>query len=122
MSPAETPTRILLVEDDDATRVLLEDFLRNAGYEIDAATTVAEGCALLNSKIYDLLLTDGRLPNGTGLAVARKANEKGVKVLLLTVYGHQFSQNQPDYITLLEKPIRLGDLLQAIERSLDRGA
>src|SRR5215472_2169416 len=62
--------RILWVEDDFDVRSIVEDVLLDEGYAIDAAATVAEGEALLNAGEYDLLLTDGRLPDGTGIELA----------------------------------------------------
>ena len=63
-------SRILLVEDEYNVRVLLEHVLIDAGYEVDSAATVAEAMSLLDSVTYELLLADGRLPDGTGMALA----------------------------------------------------
>ena len=70
-------SRILLVEDEYNVRVLLEHVLIDAGYEVDSAATVAEAKSLLDSVRYDLLLADGRLPDGTGMTLADQAEESG---------------------------------------------
>jgi DNA-binding response OmpR family regulator len=76
--------RILLVEDDDLVRLVVEETLLDAGYEVDATGTVADGYSLLDSGVYDLLLTDGSLPDGNGLSIAQRANEMGVRVVIFT--------------------------------------
>jgi len=71
--------RILLVEDDEQVRMLIQDMLRDADHEVDSTTTVLNGRELLDSRVYDLLLSDGRLPDGNGFMVAEKARQNGVK-------------------------------------------
>jgi DNA-binding response OmpR family regulator len=117
-STQKSPIRILFVEDDEQVRSLIEEFLIDAGYEVDTAGTVALGSSLLHTRKYDLAMVNGRLPDGTGLAVARKAYQLGVKSLMVTGYAYDFDRQRPDYLTILQKPIRISNLLQAIENAL----
>ena len=112
-------TCILLVEDDLAVRSLVEEMLCDSGYEVDAESTVAGGLALLAARAYDLLLTDGRLPDGHGLTVAAKAKEIGVRVLVFTGYAHELPREQRESVTVLQKPVRMRELLSAITQSLN---
>src|SRR5262249_30308952 len=113
-----SPIRILFVEDDEEVRSITEEFLTGAGHEVDTAGTVAQGCSLLDTRKYDLALVNGRLPDGTGLDVAQKAHQRGVKSLMVTGYAYEFDRRSPDYLTILQKPIRMSNLLQAIENAL----
>jgi two-component system response regulator PilR (NtrC family) len=70
--------RILFIEDDDQVRVPVEDVLRDAGYDVHTAVNIATAEALLASERFDLVLTDGRLPDGTGFSIAEKATEKNI--------------------------------------------
>lgn len=110
--------RILLVEDDPDVRLLMEGVLLDADYEVDATDTVRGGCALLSSRSYDLLLADGRLPDGTGLMVAEKAHDIGVKVLVVTGYSFELPREHISRYEVLAKPVRPSELLKAIERVL----
>lgn len=105
-STQKSPVRILFVEDDEEVRSLIEEFLTGAGHEVDTAGTVARGQSLLDTRKYDLVLVNGRLPDGTGLAVAQKAHQLGVKSLMITGYAYEFDHRRPDYLTILQKPIR----------------
>jgi len=110
--------RILLVEDDEQVRLLIEDLLLDLDYEVEATSTVAGGRSLLDLHRYDLLISDGMLPDGTGMVVAEKAQELGVKVLIVTGYAFALPREQLARYTVLSKPIRMSDLLQAIQQAL----
>ena len=61
------PHKILIVDDHDATRRGLQQFLANAGYDVLAASTFDEGKRLLNEQTPDLLIADVRLGDFNGL-------------------------------------------------------
>jgi CheY-like chemotaxis protein len=61
------PHKILIVDDHDATRRGLQQFLANAGYIVLAASTFDEGRRLLNEQAPDLLISDVRLGDFNGL-------------------------------------------------------
>jgi DNA-binding NtrC family response regulator len=78
---------ILIVEDDEQVRVLAESVLRDAGYEVLAATAVEGAQALLNSgQSIDLLFVDVHLGGDleAGLRIAQIARER--RPLLPVVY------------------------------------
>ena len=109
-------SRILLVEDDHNVRVLLEHVLIDGGYEVDSAATAAEAKSLLDCVSYELLLADGRLPDGTGMALADYAQANGVKTLIITGYAFQLAEL--GRYEFLMKPVRPAELVEAIERIL----
>jgi two-component system, NtrC family, response regulator HydG len=111
-------SRILLVEDDQHVRVLLEHVLFDAGYEVDSTATVAEARSLLDSVNYDLLLADGRLPDGTGMELSERAEAGGAKVLIITGYAFQLAEQNLGHYEFLMKPVRPTELIAAIERCL----
>jgi DNA-binding NtrC family response regulator len=102
-------------------RVLLEHVLIDGGYEVDSTTTVAEAKSLLDSVGYELLLADGRLPDGTGMVLAEYAQASGVKTLIITGYAFQLASQDLGRYEFLMKPVRPAELLQAIERALGDG-
>jgi DNA-binding NtrC family response regulator len=112
------PARILYVEDDPNVRLLIGDVLQDAGYAVESADTVSAAQSLLDAGTYDLLLTDGRLPDGNGFSIATKAAAKGVKVLIYTGYSYEYSEENRARFTILMKPLRLARLLQSIQTAL----
>lgn len=115
---AVSPYRILFVEDDDQVRLLLEEAMRDEGYEVEAVATIAAAQELLAGNRYNLVLTDGRLPDGTGFSVAREASEKDIDVLVCTGYGLEFSDKDRASFPILAKPVRISDLLVVIRHFL----
>jgi two-component system response regulator PilR (NtrC family) len=112
-------SRILLVEDDTATRVLWEHALLDADYEIDTAETATGGVALVGSRHYDLVVTDGRLPDGIGMMVADAGRAKGIPALLVTGYAFILDELRGDPShNVLVKPICPSELLEAVARAL----
>ena len=63
---AMSSPRILVVDDEADLRELLEITLLKMGLDVDSAATVREARALLGQQEYALVLTDMRLPDGTG--------------------------------------------------------
>jgi CheY-like chemotaxis protein len=110
--------RILLVEDDEQVRLLIEDLLLDSDYEVEATSTVAGGRSLLDLYRYDLLVSDGMLPDGTGMMVAERAQALGVKVLIVTGYAFALPREQLARYRVLSKPVRMSELLQAIQQVL----
>ncbi|HEY4473197.1 MAG TPA: response regulator [Stellaceae bacterium] len=113
-------SRILLVEDDQNVRVLLEHVLFDAGYEVDSTATIAEARSLLDSVSYELLLADGRLPDGTGMELAERAEANGAKILIITGYAFQLADDNLARYDYLMKPVRPAELIQAIDRILGK--
>jgi DNA-binding NtrC family response regulator len=112
--------RILLVEDDLDVRVLLEHVLIGAGCDVSAVETVKSAKRLLEAQGYDLVVTDGSLPDGTGLDVADEAKARGVSVLLITGHALRLPQQRLAEYTYLLKPVRPPELIDAIRRMLPK--
>ena len=118
---AESP-HILLVEDDEQVCDVLGEFLRDSGYQVDVAGTVSAACSLLaDSRTYNLVVTDGRLPDGNGLMIAQRASEQSLKVILISGFPQELAAAERAQYPVLAKPFRLtvlskviGDTLSAI--------
>jgi CheY-like chemotaxis protein len=76
--------RILLVEDDPNVLMLLEHVLRGADHDVDLAATVRQARAYLGKRLYDLVVADGKLPDGTGMAIGDAASAAGIETLIIT--------------------------------------
>lgn len=118
--PSGRAQRILVVDDEEATRKFVARVLREAGFETAAAgdgleaLTVAEAFAPV-----DVLLTDVMMPGMTGDELVRRLRkiEPTVKVLYLTGYSDELFK---DRVSLwedeayLDKPCTATSLLQAV--------
>lgn len=111
-------TRILLVEDDLDVRMMMEHVLVGAGYAVTTTESVANALALLDNQPFHLVLVDVKLVDGSGLDVAQRAQELGVKTLVVTAYGLQLPRDSLERFDYLLKPIRPQELIDAIRRVL----
>jgi len=66
------------VEDDDDTRDLLREMFASAGFEVTTAATAAEGLNAISTSVFDLILSDYRLPDGSGTSMLQVAREFGL--------------------------------------------
>jgi DNA-binding response OmpR family regulator len=81
--------RILLVEDEPALQELWADVLREGGYIVDLAGTLSEAKDRFAAQVYDLVITDWRLPDGDGRVVADWAAALGGKAVVTSGYLSQ---------------------------------
>jgi two-component system, NtrC family, response regulator HydG len=118
-------SRILLVEDDPDVLPIFKEILLDAGHQVDTAERFRAAGDLLASREYDLVVSDGRLPDGTGMMLADKAKAKGIPCLIVTGYLHDLRDSHPgvdfDQYAVLRKPVRSDVLLAAVGRMASGG-
>jgi two-component system KDP operon response regulator KdpE len=116
--------RILIVEDSalivDAFKVLFAD----AGYDVDAASTIAEAIQLGTTARPDVMLLDLTLPDGNGLDIMHALKERGsLPRVTLAMTGHNDAKSRRNCLEagcadVLLKPVPIVELLRQIERHL----
>jgi len=114
---------LLVVEDDDLSRFLLDDLLSTAGHRVVAAATEEEAVEAVRAEHFDIIVTDLRLQNGRGDDLARKVHHLQPDIAVIYVSGEPPSQTAVDGV-FIEKPIDIEVLLASIEKcaSPKRGA
>jgi two-component system response regulator PilR (NtrC family) len=88
-SASATPAQVLVVDDEPDLRTLYELTLLREGYRVEAAGTLAEAWQILDSKKFDAVITDMRLPDGQGLELLHRmvAQQRGERCIVMTAYG-----------------------------------
>lgn len=116
--------RIFFVEDDLSLIGGLSFALKKQGYEIDIARTSMEAESLWQNGIYDLVILDVSLPDGSGYDLCRKIRETSrVPVMFLTAADEEtdiimgLDIGGDDYIT---KPFKLAVFLSRVNALLRR--
>jgi two-component system response regulator PilR (NtrC family) len=116
---------ILVVDDEQSMREVLELLLARAGYAVQTAGTLGEALARLEAGPVDLILSDFRLGKDSGLDVLRAGVRAPGRpeVIIITAFGTPASavaamrQGAYDYIA---KPFDNDELLLLIERALEK--
>jgi two-component system NtrC family response regulator len=119
-----TKTRILVVDDDDNVRWVLQTQLEDAGYELAAAQDGPAALASIQESRPALVLTDLKMPGMSGLELLEqiRAEEPDLPVIVITAFGTIQSAVEAvkagayDYLT---KPIDYDDLALGIRRALE---
>lgn len=81
--------RVLLVDDDPASRLTLQTVLKAGGYNVDAAASVAEAVGKLDEGVYELVLSDLRVEfpeSGLKVIAHAKAMDYKPATALITTY------------------------------------
>lgn len=118
--------KILIIDDEKVIRRILSQTLQDAGYSIDAVSSVAEARSFFDKEIPDLILLDYKLPDGLGLDVLKfsKVVAPNIPVVMITAHASLAGAVQAvkegvyDYIS---KPFEEEELLQTIARALETG-
>ena len=121
--PARPAHQILLVEDDDVVREASAMVLIRAGYQVNAVGGSQAAWEALQSRRYDLLITDNQMPGFSGLELVRKLRSAQSVLPVIMASGgigtKELNQNQwlrP--ATVLPKPFTSDALLEMVTATL----
>ncbi|RBY92147.1 hypothetical protein DQ244_07535 [Blastococcus sp. TBT05-19] len=116
--------KVLVVEDEDATRLMLERRLTWAGYRVRAAASADEATDALDGAFApDVVVTDMFMPGGSGLSLANSLREHPASANLPVIFlsgralPGDVSAGRSLGATYLAKPCTLADLARAIDEA-----
>jgi CheY-like chemotaxis protein len=108
---------VLIVDDDDDTRLLTKMFLNNFGYEVDSAKSATEALARFDPGLHDLILTDNSMAGMTGGEMAHIIKLRSPSTPVVMCTGNPPSDRSPIDI-VIKKPTYLLAIKDAIEKLL----
>jgi CheY-like chemotaxis protein len=120
-SAPQVRARILLVEDNDDLRNVTAAILRKLHYDVEAVGSAAEARNRARARTFDVLVSDLRLPDGSGLdlmreLLSRHCNLKGIAVSGLAAPSDVDSALRAGFAAHLKKPVAVRDLDAALLR------
>ena len=121
--PTGPLSRILLVDDYSAIRQLITKVLIHSGYEVDTAADGAAAWEALQSKVFDLLITDNEMPRLTGVELVRKLRSARMDLPVIMASGslpaEGLAQNPSlQLAAFLPKPFAPEELLETVSTVL----
>jgi len=121
--------RLLLIDDDARLSAMVGEYLRNSGFTVETAGSLAAGREQLANGAFDALVLDLMLPDGDGLDLCRElradARHRQLPLLMLTARGEPMDRivglelGADDY---LPKPFEPRELLARVKALLRRAA
>lgn len=123
-------SRILIVDDIDENRYLLEALLRGNGFEVDVARNGAEALRLAKESPPDLIVTDIMMPEMDGFELCRRwKRDERLRDIPFVVYTATYTDPRDEHLALslgadrfLVKPQSPDDLLRVLREVFDRSA
>jgi DNA-binding response OmpR family regulator len=125
MTTDELP-KILVVDDSPQISKALSDLLGASGYSVRTAPSGERALQIMETSMFDLVLTDLKMTGMSGIDLAKKVMERlpGVPVVILTGFGDMDSVinalrlGVADY---LKKPFSMDEVLSVVQRELTKG-
>jgi two-component system response regulator (stage 0 sporulation protein F) len=116
--------KILVVDDEEHTRLGYAEVLRLEDYDVDVAENGAVGLEMAKKNRYDVIITDLRMPemDGTVFIENLRKFDQDVKVVVITAFGSFKSYKKATSLGVVEyinKPVRAKDLKEAILKVLN---
>ncbi|HEX5551498.1 MAG TPA: sigma-54 dependent transcriptional regulator [Nitrospira sp.] len=117
--------KILVVDDEKSLREVMSIMLKRAGYEVTEASDGEQAIGQVNKEIYDLVITDLRMPKADGMDVLKavKSSSPETVVLVVTAFGtadsavEAMKQGAYDYLT---KPFQVDEVQLIIRNALEK--
>ena len=123
MNPSEA--HLLIVDDERSMRELLEYMLSKEGYNIDLAENGRKAVEAIQAKDYDLVLSDIKLGDLTGLDVLRAAKQKSPNIVVIMISAFASTETAVEAMNdgaydYVPKPFDNDELKETIANALER--
>lgn len=125
--PSATDHAILVIDDEPDLRVLYELTLLREGYRVESAGTIAEALDHLSQRSFSAIISDMRLPDGSGIQVLERlrAQSRPERCIVMTAYGSADNAVEAlkagafDYLT---KPVDLKQFRAVVASAIRSGS
>ena len=118
-------SKILLIEDDSTVRESLTEVLKSEGYEVVQRADGSDLKQLLKSDIYDLIITDLKLPGKNGIDLIREMRKSPSDYEIIIITGYGTMQSAIDALQLgiydyINKPFEPALMLNTVSRAIEK--
>ncbi len=118
---------ILIIDDDKSILRIFARILQKRGHGTDCAETAQEALGKLQTRAYDLALTDVKLPDMSGIDLLAIMNEARPDMAIIAITGFPSSEEEANALdrgaaAYLVKPVKTDELLQVVTEKLARRA
>ncbi|WP_306353095.1 sigma-54-dependent transcriptional regulator [Flavobacterium sp. '19STA2R22 D10 B1'] len=118
-------SKILVIDDDTSFCLMLQTFLQKKGFDVTNAFTARDAAELVKNQVFDVVLTDIRLPDSDGLELLKTVKKSSfeTQVILMTGYTdiktavNSMKLGAFDYVS---KPINPDEILHTINLALKK--
>lgn len=118
-------SRILVIEDEKNMREILKMLLEGEGYEVSVSRDGNEGLDSLNKDIFDLIISDVKMPGVDGLQILRKAQEISPETLVIMITAFGTTESAVEAMKLgaydyIHKPFKIDEIRLVVKNALEK--
>lgn len=124
MENKKTQKRLLVIDDEENMRHMLNAMLKKFGYTVDTASDGYEGLMMVESTQYDFILCDIKMPKMNGIDFLKKVRNKiNATIIMMSAYGSMdtaieaMKEGAYDYIS---KPFKADEVFLALKKAEER--
>ncbi len=121
----ERKSKILIVEDEKNMREILKILLESEGYEVSTAKDGTEGMGWLDRDIFDLIITDIKMPGVDGLHILKKVQELSPETLVIMITAFGTTESAVEAMKLgaydyIHKPFKIEEIRLVVRNALEK--
>jgi two-component system response regulator PilR (NtrC family) len=121
----QSPSRILVVDDERSMRELLGIVLRREGYDVLLAENGTQAVSLLQRQVFDLLISDIKMPDMNGVEVLRAAKQADQDILGIMITAFASTDTAVEALRMgaydyISKPFNVEELKIVVRNALER--
>ncbi|OGF47892.1 MAG: hypothetical protein A2231_07450 [Candidatus Firestonebacteria bacterium RIFOXYA2_FULL_40_8] len=108
--------KILVVDDEQVVRELLESTLSSRGYLVTLSADAEDAHERISSERFDLILSDYNMPGGSGLQLIKSVKIINQKTKIILMSGGDIQKECAGVCRFVRKPFYIEDVLAAINK------
>lgn len=121
----EQKNKILIVEDEKNMREILTMLLEGEGYEALQAKDGTEGLEWLNKDIFDLIITDIKMPGVSGFEILKRSQELSPETLVIIITAFGTTESAVEAMKLgaydyIHKPFKIDEIRLVVKNALEK--
>ncbi len=118
-------SKILIVDDEQSMRDFLSIMLKKEGYEVAAAETAFAAAKAVQGEIFDLVISDVRMPGMDGIALLRTVKEVSPETVVIMITAHATAESAVEAMKLgaydyIMKPFKVDEIKLVIQKALEK--
>ena len=115
---------ILIIDDEKSQRDILQGYLSKKGYKVFTAESGSQGIKIINENLVDIVLSDYKMPEMTGLEILAKVSQINPEISFVIITAYGTVENAVNAMHLgaydyLSKPVNLDELDLLIARIIE---
>jgi DNA-binding NtrC family response regulator len=123
-SAPDTNPRLLVIDDEAIARRQLQQIFRRMAYTVEARDSGAAGLLALDQEPFDVILTDLRMPDITGMDVLRHVRERLPDAAVIMITGHATVDSAIDAMKAgafhyIAKPFRIDEVREIVRQAVE---